>query len=67
MQDTPIDVETVDLNFSTPGPDEIHLEVIKEMSTVVSEPLRRFSDCIDSGRLLIEWKSGIVNPIFRRR
>jgi len=51
----------------SPGPDEVHLMLLKECAQVLAEPLSMiFQQSFQSGCLLADWKSANVVPIFKK-
>ena len=71
LHDIPIDegmVMSVLLRLkpsTSPGPDEIHPLFLKEMAMFLAEPLSQiFRLSLDSGHLPVDWKTGVIKPIF---
>ena len=51
----------------TPGPDQLHPRLLKEMSGILKYPLQKlFSRCMDEGKVPETWKIGHVTPIFKK-
>ena len=51
----------------SPGPDNIHPRVIKELSGELAEPLTLiFKKSIEAGKLPTAWKDGHIVPIFKK-
>ena len=56
------------LNVSkSPGPDEIHPRILKELSLELSKPLTMlFNKSIHDGKIPDKWKVAEVRPIFKK-
>ena len=51
----------------SPGPDQLHPRLLKEMSGILKFPLQKlFSRCMDTGKVPKTWKIGHVTPIFKK-
>ncbi|KAI8493802.1 hypothetical protein Bbelb_281490 [Branchiostoma belcheri] len=51
----------------SPGPDNIHPRVLKEMAEVLATPLQIiFTKSLEEGKLPREWKIGHITPIFKK-
>ena len=51
----------------SPGPDQVHPRVLKELASTVCGPLSHiFRKSLDSGRLPKPWKEANVSPIFKK-
>ena len=51
----------------SPGPDEIHPRVLKELATVIAQPLRHiFQLSLDSGVIPEDWRSSNITAIFKK-
>ena len=51
----------------SPGPDQLHPRLLKEMSGILKFPLQKFfSRCMDAGKVPETWKIGHVTPIFKK-
>ena len=51
----------------SPGPDGIHLMVPKKMAEIVALPLKLILNrSMLSNKLLLEWKSANISPIFKK-
>ena len=51
----------------SPGPDQIHPRVLKEVSGPISVPLSQiFRKSLENGRLPEQWKEANVTPIFKK-
>jgi hypothetical protein len=52
---------------SSPGPDNIHPKLLKELKTVVSVPLQIiFRKSLDSGTVPDDWRTAKVVPIYKK-
>ena len=60
------ELESLGVNKS-PGPDEIHPRVLKELATQLSRPLTYlFNRTIMAGKIPSAWKTAEVKPIFKK-
>ena len=51
----------------SPGPDELHPRVPKEISSSITKPLYHiFKQSLDKGKLPSDWKTAIVSAIFKK-
>ena len=51
---------------SSPGPDELHPRVVKNLALVIAQPLARlFQKSLTDGRLPSGWKTAIVKTMFK--
>jgi ribonuclease P/MRP protein subunit RPP40 len=51
----------------SPGLDNIHPRVLKEIKDVITQPLKIiFDKSINSGTLPLDWKSGVVTAIYKK-
>lgn len=51
----------------SPGPDELHTRVLKEISSSITKPLYHiFKQSLDKGKLPSDWKTSIVSAIFKK-
>uniref|UniRef100_A0A670IGU3 Reverse transcriptase domain-containing protein n=1 Tax=Podarcis muralis TaxID=64176 RepID=A0A670IGU3_PODMU len=53
--------------FKSPGPDELHPRVLKELTEVISEPLAViFENSWRTGKVPADWRKANVVPIFKK-
>lgn len=53
--------------FKSPGPDELHPRVLKELAEVIAEPLAViFEKSWTTGEVPVEWRRANVVPIFKK-
>ena len=53
--------------FKSPGPDELHPRMLKELAEEISEPLAIiFEKSYRTGEVPIDWRRANVVPIFKR-
>jgi hypothetical protein len=51
----------------SPGPDELHPRVLKEISSSITKPLYHiFKQSLDKGKLPSDWKTALVSAIFKK-
>ena len=51
----------------SPGPDQLHPRILKEMSHVITKPLQQiFTLSMDKNKLPSIWKKANVSPIFKK-
>ena len=51
----------------SPGPDDIHPKILRELSRELSAPLKTLFDrTLNDGRLLSSWKEAEVRHIFKK-
>eukprot|EP00061_Rhincodon_typus_P001071 g13625.t1 len=51
----------------SPGPDEMHLRVLKEvMGGIAKELVIMYQNSLDSGVVPADWKTAIVTPLFKK-
>ena len=66
---TTSDVEAILLSLneqSSPGPDELHPRILKNLAPFICEPLALlFRKSLDAGKLPSSWKDALVKPIFK--
>ena len=57
-----------DLNPSkSPGPDDLHPRVYKELADVLAIPLTMlYNKCVESGEIPLDWKTATVSAIFKK-
>lgn len=49
------------------GPDELHPRVLKELASVIAEPLSNiFNSSMNSGTLPSDWKLANISPVFKK-
>jgi hypothetical protein len=72
LQDIPFEIESVKSLLltlkpsSAPGPDDIHPLFLRAMADFLAEPLFHiFRLSLDCGQLPVEWKVGVIKPIFK--
>jgi hypothetical protein len=54
--------------YKSPGPDQLHPRILKEMATHLSEAIATlFSLSISSGRLPAVWRNANVTPIYKNK
>ena len=52
--------------FKSPGPDEIHPAIFKELAVILAEPLSKlFTLSLRAGRLPTDWKEAVVTPMYK--
>ena len=65
--DIEIKLRNLDKNKS-PGPDQVHTRVLKEISEVIIEPLLIiYGKSLELGKVPTLWKSSLVTPIFKNK
>ena len=58
-------LDSLDINKS-PGPDRVHLRIMKELAGPLSAPLRTiFQKSLDTAKLSVDWRVGNISPIFK--
>jgi hypothetical protein len=51
----------------SPGPDELHPRVLKEISSSITKPLYHiFKQSLEIGKLPLDWKTALVSAIFKK-
>ena len=54
--------------YKSPGPDELHPRILKELSNELSLPLSLiFSKSFSEGELPQDWKDTIITPLHKKR
>ena len=50
----------------SPGPDNLHPRVLKEVTLEIVDPLVIFQNSLDSGLVPADWKVANVSPLFKK-